>query len=82
MTDKVQPTHRRRDAYVYVRQSSPGQLERNTESTRRQYALVDRALELGWRNDQVRVIDELVVGLLAGLSRVPAGALDIPSRSR
>ncbi len=58
MTDKVQPTHRQRDAYVYVRQSSPGQLERNTESTRRQYGLVDRALELGWRNDQVKVIDE------------------------
>jgi hypothetical protein len=37
----------RRTAIVYVRQSSPSQLERNPESTQRQYALVTRAVELG-----------------------------------
>jgi hypothetical protein len=40
---KLTPTHLRRAAIVYVRQSSPSQLERNTESTARQYALGNRA---------------------------------------
>jgi excisionase family DNA binding protein len=60
MTDetKVQPDHLRRDAYVYVRQSTTTQVTHHRESTARQYALRDRALELGWRQDQVTVIDE------------------------
>jgi len=45
-------------AYVYLRQSSPGQVLHNTESTVRQYALVDRAVVLGWPKDRVQVIDE------------------------
>jgi DNA invertase Pin-like site-specific DNA recombinase len=48
----------RRTAIVYVRQSSPTQLERNTESTQRQYALVTRAVELGFAREAVVVIDE------------------------
>src|SRR6266540_4702162 len=48
----------RRAAVVYVRQSSPSQLERNTESTQRQYALVTRAVELGFAREAVVVIDE------------------------
>jgi DNA invertase Pin-like site-specific DNA recombinase len=48
----------RRGAIVYVRQSSPSQLERNTESTQRQYALVTRAVELGFAREAVVVIDE------------------------
>ncbi|MFL6295454.1 MAG: recombinase family protein [Actinomycetes bacterium] len=48
----------RRAAIVYVRQSSPSQLERNTESTQRQYALVTRAVELGFAREAVVVIDE------------------------
>jgi len=57
-TTKIQPAHRQRAAIVYVRQSTVHQLEHNRESTERQYALVDRAVELGWRRDQVRIIDE------------------------
>ena len=45
---KICERHRQRRAVVYVRQSSPGQLERNVESAARQYALRDRAIELGW----------------------------------
>ena len=45
---KVTASHLRRPAVVYVRQSTPGQTERNTESTERQYKLVERAVELGW----------------------------------
>ena len=55
---KLTSSHLRRQAFVYVRQSSQAQLERNTESTARQYALVERALELGFQREQVQVIDE------------------------
>jgi len=55
---KVAPSHLRRPALVYVRQSSLTQVERNTESTQRQYALVSRAVELGWPKSAVKVIDE------------------------
>lgn len=53
----VQPTHLARRAYVYVRQSSPRQVTENTESARRQYALRDRALALGWAAAHIDVID-------------------------
>ena len=60
MTDpsKIKPTHTQRAAYVYIRQSTPGQVEHNRESTARQYALADRACQLGWSNEQVVLIDE------------------------
>jgi len=60
MTDpsKIQLTHTQRAAYVYIRQSTPGQVEHNRESTARQYALADRACQLGWPNQQVVIIDE------------------------
>ena len=55
---KITPTHLQRSACVYVRQSSAKQVEQNRESTDRQYALIDKACELGWSKDQVTVIDE------------------------
>jgi DNA invertase Pin-like site-specific DNA recombinase len=55
---KIGPAHLGRAAVVYVRQSTPGQTERNIESTDRQYALVERAVELGWSRRAVEVIDE------------------------
>lgn len=60
MTDnaKIKPAHLARTAFVYIRQSSPTQLERNTESTDRQYKLVHRAIELGWPRSQIVVADE------------------------
>ncbi|MGH8573441.1 MAG: recombinase family protein, partial [Gammaproteobacteria bacterium] len=58
MSVKLGPSHLRRQAFIYVRQSTQAQLERNTESTERQYALVGRALELGFGREQVVVIDE------------------------
>jgi len=58
MGEWPQPSHLRRQAVVYVRQSTASQLERNRESTDRQYALVDRAVELGWARESVIVIDE------------------------
>jgi DNA invertase Pin-like site-specific DNA recombinase len=55
---KIGEAHRRRRAVVYVRQSTLGQVERNTESAARQYALRDRAVELGWPAEAVVVVDE------------------------
>jgi DNA invertase Pin-like site-specific DNA recombinase len=54
---KVTASHLKRDAYLYVRQSTVRQLFENTESTKRQYALRQRAVALGWPLDRVRVID-------------------------
>src|ERR1700756_954701 len=55
---KITAEHLRRCAIVYVRQSSTTQVEHNRESTARQYELAERAARLGWRRDQVKVIDE------------------------
>ena len=54
---KIQPHHLERAAYLYIRQSSMRQVLENVESTKRQYALRGRATALGWREDQVIVID-------------------------
>jgi DNA invertase Pin-like site-specific DNA recombinase len=54
---KVTPSQLRRDAYLYVRQSTVRQVFENTESTRRQYALRERAVALGWPIERVIVID-------------------------
>ena len=55
---KVTASHRSRAAVIYVRQSTLVQVERNRESTARQYDLVSRARELGWPRTAVTVIDE------------------------
>ena len=54
---KVQARHLKRKAYLYVRQSTLRQVFENTESTKRQYALRERAMALGWAAEQVVVID-------------------------
>src|SRR5450759_3528598 len=54
---KISADHLRRDAFLYVRQSSLRQVFENTESTKRQYALRERAVALGWPNERIRTID-------------------------
>ena len=54
---KVTALHLKRDAYLYVRQSTLRQVFENTESTERQYALRQRAVALGWPAERVIVID-------------------------
>ena len=56
-TEKITVSHRSRDAYVYVRQSTPSQMVQHTESLARQYELRERAVGLGWPAHQVVVID-------------------------
>jgi DNA invertase Pin-like site-specific DNA recombinase len=55
---KLKPWHLERRAIVYVRQSTPQQVTDHQESTARQYALADRAVELGWARERVLVIDD------------------------
>ena len=54
---KVTAGHLKRDAYLYVRQSTLRQVAENGESTLRQYALRERAIAAGWPAERVHVID-------------------------
>src|SRR4051795_3773055 len=56
--EKIRARHCDRQAIVYVRQSTVRQVEHNRESTRLQYGLADRACRLGWRREQITVIDD------------------------
>ncbi len=55
---KISEQHRQRRAVVYVRQSTLAQVTHNAESAARQYALVERAFELGWPREAIAVVDE------------------------
>jgi DNA invertase Pin-like site-specific DNA recombinase len=57
-SSKVADRHLKRNAYLYVRQSSLRQVIEHTESTKRQYALRQRAVALGWAGEQIIVIDK------------------------
>src|ERR1700684_844001 len=69
MNDKLQAEHRQRAAYVYVRQSTAQQVRAHRESQQRQYALADRACQLGFA--RVVVIDE-------DLGKSGSGLVDLP----
>ena len=70
---KITPKHLERAAYVYIRQSSLGQVQENLESRRRQYELADRARALGWC--RVEVVDE-------DLGRSGSGRVERPGFQR
>ena len=73
MNPKLTSDRLRRRAVIYIRQSSPGQVIHNHESQRRQYGLVDRARELGFRD--VTVIDD-------DLGRSGSGLVERPGFQR
>src|SRR5215204_485239 len=56
-SDLVMPRHLCRKAVIYIRQSTPHQVLSNQESLRLQYALRQRAHDLGWNNADVEIID-------------------------
>ena len=56
--ERVTTAHRAKLAYVYIRQSSAGQVRHHQESTELQYRLVDRAAGLGWPRERITVIDD------------------------
>lgn len=57
MASKISAEHLKRTAYLYVRQSTVRQVFENTESTKRQYGLRERAVALGWPQERIEVID-------------------------
>jgi DNA invertase Pin-like site-specific DNA recombinase len=57
-SSKIQPRHWERSAIVYVRQSTPRQVQENLESKARQYDLANHAIALGWPTGRVVIIDE------------------------
>src|ERR1700692_2959948 len=57
MNSAISEQHLNRRAYVYVRQSTLAQVRHHQESTERQYGLRQKALELGWREPSVQVLD-------------------------
>jgi DNA invertase Pin-like site-specific DNA recombinase len=57
MNPKITDHHRSKPAYIYLRQSTPGQVRHHQESTERQYALREKALELGWSDSLIRTLD-------------------------
>src|SRR3981189_3461076 len=58
MPEKIARHHQERLAIIYIRQSTPQQVERNQESTKLQYALVDRAFQFGWTRETIVTIDD------------------------
>jgi len=57
MPAKVTRTHNQKKAYVYIRQSTMGQVKLHPESTERLYRFKDKALELGWSESMIRILD-------------------------
>jgi len=56
-SELVSSAHLQRKALIYIRQSTPHQVLSNQESLRLQYALQQRAVDLGWRQEDIEVID-------------------------
>jgi DNA invertase Pin-like site-specific DNA recombinase len=73
MSEKIQPYHLSRQAYVYVRQSTMNQVRNHLESQRRQYDLQERARSLGFQ--RVVVVDD-------DLGRSATGSVERPGFSR
>ena len=57
MNLKITEHHRSKPAYIYLRQSTPGQVRHHQESTERQYGLREKAVELGWNESLIRTLD-------------------------
>lgn len=57
MNDKIQSFHKQKMAFIYLRQSTMHQVMHNQESTNRQYALEQKALQYGWDQTRIRIMD-------------------------
>jgi DNA invertase Pin-like site-specific DNA recombinase len=53
----IKPHHLERSAYVYLRQSSPGQIRKNREGRQRQLAMVEHVAGLGWPHSRIILLD-------------------------
>jgi DNA invertase Pin-like site-specific DNA recombinase len=79
ISEHVMPRHLCRKAVIYIRQSSPHQVLTNQESLRLQYALRQRARELGWHEADIEVIDT-DLGLSGAAAAHRAGFKDLIAR--
>src|SRR5215471_4208541 len=57
-SELITPQHLARKAVIYIRQSTPHQVVSHQESLRLQYALHDRARQLGWPDEAIAIIDD------------------------
>jgi len=57
MISKIADRHLSREACIYIRQSTMGQVRFNQESTERQYNLAGKAQSLGWSPERIRILD-------------------------
>ena len=78
-SELVMPDHLARTAIIYVRQSSPHQVLNNQESLRLQYALRQRAADLGWAGEQIEVVDA-DLGLTAAAAAHREGFKEVLAR--
>jgi DNA invertase Pin-like site-specific DNA recombinase len=69
MNPKITEHHRSKPAYIYLRQSTPSQVRHHQESTERQYALREKALELGWSESLIRTLDRDLGKTGTGMAR-------------
>jgi DNA invertase Pin-like site-specific DNA recombinase len=69
MSNKITFEHLNKNVYIYIRQSSPGQVKTNTASQEVQRNLKNRALLLGWKESQIKILDE-DLGTCASLSGI------------
>lgn len=75
-SEKITKTHLTRTAIIYIRQSTPHQVLNHQESLKLQYALRERALSLGWRNDDIEIVDS-DLGLTAATAQFREGFKDL-----
>ena len=68
--EKITREHQQRLAIIYIRQSTPQQVERNQESTKLQYALVDRAFHFGWTCETIVTITATMRPPIASGARI------------
>ena len=78
-SELITSLHRQRKAIIYIRQSTPHQVLTNQESTRLQYALQQRAQSLGWRAQDIEIIDA-DLGLTAAWARHRNGFQDLVTK--
>jgi DNA invertase Pin-like site-specific DNA recombinase len=75
-SELVTPTHLAHKAIIYIRQSTPHQVLSNQESLRLQYALKQRAINLGWRDEDIEIIDT-DLGLTGAFAQQREGFKDV-----
>src|SRR5512142_153622 len=78
-SELITANHLARKALIYIRQSSPHQVLSNQESLRLQYALQQRAHSLGWRPEDIEIIDA-DLGLTGASAQHREGFKDLIAR--